>query len=282
MENAVLPGALKPYKVLLMTYEGMKPPTAEDSAALADWVKAGGILVFVDDDKDAFNQVRSWWNTAPNQYATPREAFFAQLGLAGGTATGTHRVGKGTLIYDAAGPAALTYRADGANHIRGLVQDACRAARLPYRETNYLALRRGPYVVAAGLDESLPDAPHTLTGHFLDLFDARLPILNTVALTPGSRSLLLDLDRVRQGTVLLAAACKTLGARRLPGGGFRFHSAGPDNTEAAVRLRLAAPPKSVTLDGQVLPPSAQTWDTATHTLLLRFPNAASGHWVTIR
>ena len=34
MENAVLPGALKPYQILLMTYEGMKPPAAEDSLAL--------------------------------------------------------------------------------------------------------------------------------------------------------------------------------------------------------------------------------------------------------
>ena len=283
MENAVLPGALKPYKVLLMTYEGMKPPTAEDSAALATWVKGGGVLVFVDDDKDPFNQVRAWWNTAPNHYATPREAFFAQLGLAEGAAPGPHRVGKGTLIYDAASPAALTYRKEGADHIRDLIQGACRAARLPYRETNFLALRRGPYLVAAGLDESLPDAPHRLTGHFVDLFDAGLPLLNAVTLTPGSRSLLLDLDRMRsQGPVILAAACKTVGARRLPGGGIRFHAAGPDNTEAAVRLRLDAPPQVVTVDGAALAPGGQTWDAATHTLLLRFSNSASGHWVTIR
>jgi len=283
MENAVLPNALTPYKVLLMTYEGMKPPAAEDSLALAAWVKSGGVLIFVDDDKDPFNHVRAWWNTGPNHYANPREALFAHLGLAAGTAPGTYRAGKGTLFYDAVGPAALTYQADGAGRVRDLVQRACRAAKLPYRETNYLALRRGPYLVAAGLDESLPDAAHTLTGRFLDLFDARLPILDAVTLTPGHRSLLLDLDRVRgQAPVILAAACKTLGARRLPGGGFRFRCSGPDNTEAAVRLRLAAPPQAVTLDAQPLPPSAREWDAATHTLLLCFPNSASGHWVTLR
>jgi len=241
------------------------------------------VLVFVDDDKDAFNGVRAWWNTAPNSYARPREALFAHLGLPAGAATGTHRVGKGTLLYDVASPAALTYQKDGADHVRGLVRQACQAAKMPYHETNFLALRRGPYVVAAGLDESLPDAPHRLTGRLIDLFDARLPILDAVTLTPGRRSLLLDLDRVKgQGPVILAAACKTLGARRLPGGGFRFRAAGPDNTEAVVRLRLAAAPHAVTLDDQPLAPGAQTWDPATHTLLLRFPNAASGHWVTIR
>ena len=283
MENAGLPGALRPFKVLLMTYEGMKPPTAQDSLALAEWVRAGGVLVFVDDDRDAFNGVRAWWNTAPNRYGAPREALFAQMGIAAGAAPGTHRVGRGTLVYDVASPAALTYRSDGAGRIRDLVRWACRAAKLPYRETNFLALRRGPYVVAAGLDESLPDAARRLTGRFVDLFDARLPILEAVTLTPGRRSLLLDLDRIRgPSPVILAAACKTLGARRLPGGGFRFRGAGPDNTAAAVRLRLAAPPKAVTLDGRPLAPGAQTWDPATHTLLLRFPNSASGHWVTIR
>lgn len=283
LENSVLPGALKPYKVLLMTYEGMKPPTAADSLALANWVKGGGVLVFVDDDRDPFNGVRAWWNTAPNSYAAPRAALFAHLGLAAGTEPGAHRVGKGTLVYDVTSPAALTYRPDGADHVRTLVRAACRAAKLPYLETNYLALRRGPYVVAAGLDESLPDAPHRLTGRFVDLFDAALPILDAVTLTPGRRALLLDLDRVRaQNPVILAAACKTLGARRLPRGDFRFRAAGPDTTEAAVRLRLDGPPSAVTLDGAPLPPGAQTWDPATHTLLLRFPNAASGHWVTIR
>jgi len=283
MENAVLPGALAPYKVLLMTYEGMKPPTAEDSIALAEWVKGGGVLVFVDDDKDPFNGVRAWWNTAPHQYRTPRAALFAQLGLAEGTAPGTHAVGSGTLIYDSASPAALTYRADGADYIRGLVQSACGAANLLYRETNFLSLRRGPYVVGAGLDESLADAPHTLTGRFLDLFDAGLPILETVALTPGSRTLLLDLDRVMpEGPAILAAACKTRGTKTLATGGFRFHGAGPDGTEAAIRLRLDVAPQSVTLDDQPLPPGAQEWDAATRTLLLRFPNSAVGQWVTIR
>ena len=283
MENAVLPGALKPFKVLLMTYEGMKPQTAEDSLALAKWVKAGGVLVFMDDDQDPFNHVRAWWNTAPNQYQTPREALFAQLGLEAGTVSGTYQVGKGTLLYDFASPAALTYQTNGANHVRTLVQSACRSANLPYHETNYISLRRGPYLVSAGLDESLPDTAHTLTGHFVDLFDARLPILNDVALTPGHRSLLLDLDQVQtQNPVILAAACKTRGTRRLPGGGLRFHGSGPDNTEAVVRLRLAGPPKSVTIDDQPLPSGAQTWDAATHTLLLHFPNSASGHWVTLR
>jgi hypothetical protein len=283
LENSVLPGALAPYRILLMTYEGMKPPSAEDSLALADWVQGGGVLVFIDDDQDPFNAVRAWWNTTPNAYVTARAALFTHLGLAADSGPGTYSVGSGAVVYDIASPAAMTYQADGADRVRALVQTACRAVQLPYHETNFLSLRRGPYVVAAGLDESLPDAPHTLVGRFLDLFDADLPIVDTVTLVPGHRAFLLDLDCVPgTGPVILAAACKTLGATSLPDGGFRFHASGPDKTEAAVRLRLATPPQSVTLDDKPLAPSAQIWDAATNTLFLRFPNAASGCWVTVR
>ena len=281
LENAPLPGALAPYRVLLMTYEGMKPQSVEESVALAEWVRAGGVLVFVDNDKDPFNTVRAWWNAAPHEYGTPRAALFEHLGLAEDAAPGMHPVGAGTLLYDRASPAALTYRADGASHIRQLAQSACKAAALPYRETNYLHLRRGPYVVASGLDESLPDAPRKLDGPFVDLFDAALPILDSVTLEPGRRFLLLSLAHAGEGRTLLAAACKTRGAEATPGGGFRVHAAGPEGTEAAVRLRLANAPQSVTVGGVPLPSAALEWDAATQTLLLRFPNAAAGQWVSV-
>ncbi|MCA1595278.1 MAG: hypothetical protein LC772_02470, partial [Chloroflexi bacterium] len=223
-----------------------------------------------------------WWNTAPLHYSSPREALFEQLGLARDAATGVHTAGKGLLIYDPSSPAALTYQADGADHLRSLAQQACKAAALTYRETNYLALRRGPYVAAAGLDESLPGDARALHGHFIDLFDARLPIRDAVSLTPGSRFLLLDLDRLapRHATVV-AAACKILGEKAGPGDGLTFYAEAPDKTTASVRLWLPAAPHTVTVDRQPLAADAQTWDPVTKTLLIRFPNTAKGQWVTI-
>ena len=156
------------------------------------------------------------------------------------------------------------------------------AAGLDYRETNYLAVRRGPYVVAAGLEESLADTPHVLRGHFVDLFQAGLPVLDSVSLTPGSRHLFFDLDRARPpGPAVLASACKTLGAEKTRDGAFRFYAEGPDQIEAVIRLALPAAPTQVSLDGKPLPSDARTWDGETKTLLIRFPNAAQGHWVTI-
>ncbi len=82
LETATTPANLAPYKVLVMTYEGMKPRDPNTSQAIADWVMAGGALVFIDDDGDPYNQVKSWWNQpGPDSHRTPREALFAAMGL---------------------------------------------------------------------------------------------------------------------------------------------------------------------------------------------------------
>ena len=75
---------------------------------------------------------------------------------------------------------------------------------------------------------------------------------------------------------------KTLGAESTPDGGFRFYAEGPDKTEAVVRVRLRSAPKEVKLDGHPLPANVQTWDAPTHTVRLRFPNAATGRCLNIR
>ena len=285
LENAPLPGVLAPYRVLLLSYEGMKPMTPDVHNALAAWVKKGGALVFVGDDRDPYNGVHAWWNEpGKTTYTSPREHLFEQLGLDKDTSAGTYKVGQGTLLYDTNSPAALTYRRDGADRLRSLARRGCEAAGLKYEETNHLVLRRGPYVVAAGLDESLSAAPHVLQGPFLDLFDARLPVVKTVTLKPGSRRLLLDLARARArvpGPAVLASACKILGAERTPDGAFRFHAEGPAKTGAVVRVALPDAPTVVTLDGQVVAAEARAWDPGSRTLLLTFPNAAAGHRVLI-
>ena len=284
LENAPIAGALAPHKILLMTYEGMKPMTPEVHPPLADWVKKGGALVFLGDDSDPYNSVRSWWNDKAKgmSYRSPREHLFEQLGLSRDAKPGRYPVGSGVLIYDTASPAALTYRKDGAEHLLDLARRASKDVHLPFQTANHLVLRRGPYVVAAGLDETIEGEPFVVKGRFLDLFDAQLPVVKSVSLAPGSRKLLLDLDRARpEGPAVLASACKILGAKAEPDGSFHFRAEGPERVEAVLRVSLAAAPKGVEIDGQPLPAEARTWDEGTKTLLVRFPNAPQGHQVVI-
>ena len=80
IESAAAPGFLNRYKLLLLTYEGQKPPTPEFHSALwPNGCATGGALVVVDDDGDPYNAVREWWNTAPHSFATPRQHLFEAL-----------------------------------------------------------------------------------------------------------------------------------------------------------------------------------------------------------
>lgn len=285
LENATVPGALDRYKILLLTYEGMKPMTSEVHPALARWVKAGGILIFLGDDSDPYNAVKAWWNDSSKgmKFEAPRAHLFEQLGVGKDASTGTHVIGKGMLVYDQRSPAALSRQQDGAIQVLALVAFACERAGMSYRETNYLVLRRGPYLIAAGLGESRSEDTKTLKGNFLNLFDSNLAIVETIALKPGSRFFLIDLDRATsRRPAILASACNTLDEQIRSDGTFTFHAEGPVNVEAVVRIAIALEPKDVTIDGHPLPAPARAWHAGSKTLLLRFPNSAEGHRLSIR
>ena len=252
LETATIPGNLARWKVLVMTYEGMKPMDRAANQAMADWVKAGGCLVFVDNDRDPYNQVKSWWNgPGAESCRTPRESLFALLGLAGGSGAGSYSVGKGTLFFDGSSPAALSYLPDGSVKVRELVRAACAAAKLEYRETDHMVLRRGPYLIGVGLEGAPSGTAHELQGHFIDLFAPRNPIAKSFKLAPGQVSFLYDVDRVRDAFPrVLVSACKLVEPREKRAGVFQFQTYGPDRTESLAYVGLKRAPRQVGVDAQ--------------------------------
>jgi hypothetical protein len=254
LENVTAPNYLDGFKVLLLTYQGMKPLSADVHLQLADWVKRGGVLVVCDDDSDPFNSVREWWNTDGSRYRTPREHLFEQLGFANGVRERAKenqaewRFGKGDVIWQRENPAGLARDNNGADRLVSLVHHAASQAKLEWHETNFLLLRRGPYIVAAGLDESIPGAAKTLRGRFIDLFDSQLRVQTSIQIEPGSRFLLRDLDvnRAEQPEVL-ESACKSLVITR-GDKSMTMAVEGVGETPAVVLMRSATPPGSITLE----------------------------------
>jgi len=123
---------------------------------------------------------------------------------------------------------------------------------MKWRETNYLLLRRGPYVIAAGLDESIGGGLHQLTGRFVNLFDPELRVRNQVDIEAGSRQFLLDLDdAVARDRRLLASACKAL-AKEESAERLRYTIEGIGRTSGLVLLRASKAPGRVTLAGKPL------------------------------
>jgi len=280
IESAGTPGLLSRYKILYLTYEGQKPPQPEFHTVLAKWVRAGGSLIVIDNDKDPYNAVREWWNTAPHAYQTPRQHLFAELGI-DSNAKGLTKVGQGSVVYAPSSPALLSHDAKGDRIIEELGRQAAASIQLPWKETANLVLRRGPYVVAAGLDESDAQShPLVLRGRFIDLFDSKqVPIMNP-KLLPDSRKLLVDLAFAEQDGKprIVAAACRikdvTSTDRMLS-----FHADGIADTAAVVTIFLPGKPGEVRLGGKAMEKGQYHYED--HLLRIEFQNSTDGMPVEI-
>lgn len=272
IESATAPGFLGRYKLLLLTYEGQKPPTAAFHTALAQWVRNGGALLVVDNDDDPYNAVREWWNKAPDAYKTPREHLFKLLDIPA-DGEGLFRVGRGVVLSERVSPAALAYRADGGETLRDYAKKAAAAVHLPWSETSALVLRRGPYVIASGLDDGTPGAqPVTLHGRFVDLFDENVPVHTSVALAPDTRDLLYDLNYhpAQAGPRIVAAACRISG-EEFASHRLTFKADGIADTNAVVRIQLRRHPRSVSIAGKTV--AAGEYESDGDTILIRFANS---------
>jgi hypothetical protein len=273
LENVVVPHYLDGFKVLLLSYHGQKPLSPEVHGALADWVKRGGALVVVDDDSDPYNHVREWWNSDGKKFAAPRLELFAGLGLADKSFDSPNMMlpaGKGTVCWLHRNPAELAAGPEGDAEVVNTVKAAAARSGLKWKETNYLLLRRGPYVIAAGLTESIPGESKQLTGRFVNLFDSELRVTNNITLSPGSRLFLLDLSKVSCGERrVLASACKAQ-PRGNDKPGLTLIAEGVANTTAVVLVFCSSAPRSVTLAGKPL--QDFEFSAGEHLLWIRFPN----------
>ncbi len=264
---ARFPGYLDGYKVLLLSYEFMKPLAPGVHLALAQWVQGGGVLIYVGAGTDPFHGVREWWNRPPQTYATPAEHLFESLGLTRKPKQGPHACGKGLLIVERSHPAYFTRSAAGAKRLMTLVRQAVAHTGGRLIERNSLVLRRGPYVVAACLDEGVGAEPLVLKGRFVNLFDADLSLLNEVSVAPNGQALLLDLDQVQGDPPLALASAGRIESWKATKRTVTYTTTSIADVRVATRLLLPAEPKSVTVDGK--PCKDVTWDAGSATALVR-------------
>lgn len=275
LENVLEPECLKPYRLLLLTYEGQKPLKPAYHEALAEWVRAGGALLVAGDASDPYHRVSEWWNENGQAATTPYAHLFDTLGVSGQYLDEPRKVGQGFVCRLDRNPAHLDDAPEGADLVRQTVARVLDAQGAKLDTTNHIVVRRGPYIVAAALDESLGDAPLTVPGPVVDLYDPDLPVLAERVLQPGERTLCCDIGwYAAKGTAakVLAAACRVRG-ERLEGNRLSFTTRGPAGTMANARVLLPSEPASVAASPEI--ELQHTWDDASKTLWLRFPNRAA-------
>jgi len=320
LENICRPGCLDPYRLLILSYEYMKPLKREYHRALAKWVKKGNVLMYFGDASDPYHGVREWWNTPPMKYATPAEHLFETLGLprklqplaaeiadapsaeqrpmsdeasvrARGQA-GRYAVGKGHLFYQNVNPAGLAQSKEAAEHfvssVKGAVAELKRSVQDPsipqWKEQNYLHMVRGPYHIISVLDESVSEKPYSVEGNFVDVLDPRLAVKTKVEFKPGERGLLYDVDFAKKAGAkagVLASASRTR-EERVSERSICFNSRGPVATIAATRILLPGEPKQVKFSKPSHQLIQKEWDERSKTLLLVYENTPRGVDITVR
>jgi hypothetical protein len=270
LEQILQPNALDSYRVLLLSYEGQKPLRPEYHDALARWVRKGGALIVVGDGEDPYHHVEAWWNADGETNNNAYDDLFQRLGIDVPNSESTHVVNKGQVRLLENAPRRLQRSQMGAEAIRNAVADVLTHNGSTLQTQNYLLLRRGPYVIGMGLDESIEAEPRILTGSFIDLFDSELALRDKVILTPGVPQLLYDLDKAPKDRVLNLVASTRIRNLRKSLGNVAFESRGPNGTKAIAWLRIPSKPRAVQLSTGN--PAEYTWDPMHGLIQLRFTN----------
>jgi len=286
IENLENQNALKDIKVLIMSYTNMKPLSSNYHEALAKWVKNGGVLLYYSRDTDPFQSVKEWWNTNNNKFKTPSEHLFKLLNLKEIEGNIQYKIGKGTVYLVRQDPKELVLQAnadqDFLSTLKGAYESDAGAGDLITK--NNFVLERGPFVIAAVLDESQSKEPLTLDGTFIDLFNPELPVLNQKVIQPGTQAYLFDVSKTENKNkpqVLAAAARITdeVAGRSL----YTFIAKSPAKTNNMMRILLSAKPTKITAKtgGKDLSITKNDWDEKSKTLLLGFENYSEGVEVNI-
>ena len=267
------------YKVLVLSYEFFKPETPAMNLSLAEWVAKGGSLVYVGADTDPFNKVGSWWNTGENNYDAPSEHLFDILGLGRKCKEGEYSYGKGNVFVARKHPAYYTRSEKAADEYRGVIEKASKAVGLKYEESNSLELKRGPYVIAACLEESVSDKPLVLEGLFVDIYNAKLEVVEKVVLKPGQRAWLMDMDKLEKGKNEPVASSARFESWSENVDGVKFELKSPKNVKVVGRVRLSSKPGRMVVDGKAF--DGFSWDDKSSTLFFDLGKDSMKHNVEL-
>jgi hypothetical protein len=253
----------------------MKPLDPKAHEHLAGWVKQGGTIIYCGRDNDVYQNVLEWWNQNGNSYTAPSQHLFSIMGMPEKASEGVYTYGKGNVYVVRQDPKEFVMNERGDATLLKQVEAAY--GQLEYK--NHFYLERGPYVMAAVLDENaISNEPLQLQGHYIDLFDPKLPCMEVVKVNPGEQAFLFDIDAVKDAMrpQVLAAASRQY-EEKVGERSFAFTAKSPANTDNVMRILLPKEPKKV----KVAATYQSEWDAKTRTLLLQFENQPEGVQVEI-
>jgi len=272
---------LRDYDALILSYEFIKPRQPELHAALAEWVRAGGTLIYVGDGSDPYHQAQNWWNTGECSYPNPACHLFEQLDLERKPAEGVYSVGKGRLALRRSSPARLTLCAEAAQSW----QEWVKAIAAPdFAWKNHFVMKRGPYLIAAVMEESVSDEALTMKGRFADMLSNHFELIDEKILNPGENALLFDLDEIESERIRIIGTAARIESLRETENAFSLVCKAAADVQVHIRLKLPCRvTEACAIDetGMQIPVEC-IWDDASSTVLLAFFSTNKKVTMTLR
>ncbi|MBE6732235.1 MAG: hypothetical protein E7564_11160 [Ruminococcaceae bacterium] len=274
------PGYLDDYKLLVLSYEFQKPLTSDINSVLANYVKKGGILVYVGDGVDPFHKVSSWWNTGKQKDKTPLESLLRAMNIDENAESGEYNYGNGKFLLMRESPADLCAEEIKSNKYKDAVS---KLLNFPL-DKNYISLRRDNYHITSVMDESDSNEPYVLKGLFADMFDLDFGITKEKKVYPGEVSVLYDINTIKDKEVEIIGTSVRIESIDMLRSGITILGGGAE-CKAKIRLKL---PKELgkvkisirllendTLTNNIYNPEAEIkWDEESKTALISFDNKA--------
>lgn len=266
-------GYLKDMRVLILSYEFLKPASPDIHAELAAWLRNGGELIYVGDGSDPFHQVRSWWRDAG--YDEPSDHLFHLCGIPRNAKNGRYPAGKGAVTVVKTAPYTFCLSKEAAGEWRKIVHSVLSEAGIPWRERNDLTLRRGPYLISAVMDESVNDEPKVAEGLFADMLENDFKIVHRKEIQPDSSAILFDFSKIENEAFRVIGSSARIEEAAVTEDAFTLRLRSAERIHTYIRFRLPGKPADLkgTDDSGSAVPITCSWDAETHTLLMDYLSA---------
>ncbi len=280
LERVHEPAYLADFKVLVLSYEAIKPLDPAMHVALAEWVRAGGSLIVLGKG-DNLNEESLWW--VQRGLRDPLVHLLGELGLED-AGEFEQAVGKGRVYRKLTSGRRFADPQVARSEYLPLVDEALRRAGVAagLRRPGHFCMRRGPFVVAHTIRQ-----PLRLAGPLVDVFDPEFPLLDGVELKPGESGLYREVGELvasamtRKRPTILHVTHRLM-SESYADGVSRAVIRGPAETPAVVRLHTAGrQPRTVQAadhEGEQLQVETRRDGDS---LLIRFPNVPAGANLTI-
>ncbi len=213
---------LNDYNVLILSYDYFKPSNHELHYALNAWIRSGGVLVYVGDESDTFDNASEWWNTGRTIHPSPLNHLLETVGIhrtkqrtpvrrknvTGENLTQRsvtelmHEIGEGIFVYIPANSILTAREPDYRKLVTKALLIAAEKRGITFNKKDYFSIIRGAYRAVKVKNDG---APLAVKGTLVDLLSQNLTVETQKVLHAGECGFFYDIEEKKDDDLAVIA-----------------------------------------------------------------------------